>query len=223
MTSHNETSPQTLSIHGPIISSSDIDAHLALFAAFGLVEVARCDRTTQETRAIWGVEGQSSTEVTLQTPDSDFGLRLVQFDPGSPSQIRDPSRGMDCNALKVLDFYAPDLPAARSSIEAAGFLFKPEIADYDTPEGRYQEAHLWGPDGVVCALISGDPQLFTDLASVRDRMVSEPQSISGPVEDAEATLDFLDRVLGLKVIHRYGLEDASFVAIVGSTCPVRLR
>lgn len=211
------------SIHGPIVSTGDVAAHLALFAAFGLVEVARCARSAAETAAIWGTSGQASTEVTLQTPGTPFGIRLVRFDPGSPDRIRDPSRGSDSEALKVIDFYAPDLPAARASIEAAGFLFKPEVADYETPEGRYQEAHLWGPDGVVCALISGAPTLFDDLATVRDRLVSEPQSISGPVQDAAATLAFFEQVLGLGVIHRYGVDDASFDALVGTAAHMTLR
>jgi catechol 2,3-dioxygenase-like lactoylglutathione lyase family enzyme len=220
----NDTArPETLSIHGPIISTNDLDAHVALFAAFGLEEAARCERSCDETQAIWGIDAHGSSEVTLAAPGTPFGIRLIRFDPGSDEQIRDPSRGSDCNALKVIDFYAPDLPAARTSIEHAGFMFKPEVADYDTPEGRYQEAHLWGPDGVVCALISGDPALFTDLATLRDRLVSEPQSISGPVQDAAGTLDFFDRVLGLQVIHRYGLEDASFDAMVGSATQLRLR
>lgn len=217
------TGSEALSIHGPIISSSDLDAHLALFSAFGLVEVGRCDRSKAETQSIWGIDAHSSTEVTLETPGTNFGIRLVRFAPASAEQIRDPSSGSDCDALKVIDFYAPDLPAARSAIEAAGFLFKPEVADYETPEGRYQEAHLWGPDGVVCALISGDPHLFHDLATVRDRLVSEPQSISGPVRDPDATLAFLHRVLGLGVIHRYELADPSFDAMVGSAARLRLR
>ncbi|WP_419814488.1 hypothetical protein [Glacieibacterium sp.] len=210
-------------VHGPIVSTSDIDAHLALFAAFGLREVARCERSVEETAAIWGVDRQSSIEVTLETPGTTFGIRLVRFDPGSTAQIRDPSRGTDSEALKVIDFYAPDLAAARASIEAAGFAFKPDVADYVTPEGRYQEAHLWGPDGVVCALISGDAALFDDLATIRDRLVSEPQSISGPVQDAAATLAFFKDVLKLDVVHRYGLDDPSFDALMGAPARVKLR
>ena len=223
MAEDDSVRPEALSIHGPIVSSSDLDAHIALFAAFGLVEVARGDRSPMETDSLWGTGPCSSTEVVLETPGSGFGVRLIHFDSPGAGQIRDPSRGSDCDALKVIDFYAPDLPVARDAIESAGFRFKPEVAEYDTPEGRYQEAHLWGPDGVVCALISGDPALFGDLATVRDRLVSEPQSISGPVQDADATLAFLDRVLGLDVVHRYGLEDASFDAMVGSATQLRLR
>ncbi|HEX7852989.1 MAG TPA: hypothetical protein VF503_04765 [Sphingobium sp.] len=212
-----------IAIHGPIISSSDVDAHIALFAAFGLEEVARADRSIAETSAIWGTDGQASREVTLQTPGTAFGVRLIQFTPGSDVQIRHPERGSDSEALKVIDFYAPDLPAALAEIEGKGFRFKDDIADYETPEGRYQEAHLWGPDGVVCALISGDPALFTDLATIRDRLVSEPQSISGPVQDPGPILAFLEHVFGLSVIHRYGLDDESFQALVGTSTAMTLR
>lgn len=212
-----------IDIHGPIISSGNIDAHLALFGAFGMVETGRCTRTVVETGAVWGTEEQASVEVTLATPGTAFGLRLVAFDPGSDVQIRHPERGSDAEALKVIDFYAPDLTAARARIEAAGFQFKDEVADYETPEGRFQEAHLWGPDGVVCALISGDPAHFENFATVHDRVVSEPQSISGPVQDPEATLAFLKDVFGLEVIHRYGLADESFQALVGTDAPLQLR
>ncbi|MET0238685.1 MAG: hypothetical protein ABW184_02205 [Sphingobium sp.] len=216
-------SQSVTSIHGPIISSSDLDAHLALFEAFGMREAGRLDRTEAETAAIWGTEGQASSEIVLETPGTAFGLRLVRFDPGLDVQIRDPSRGSDAEALKVIDFYAPDLGAAMASIEAKGFRFKGDIADYETPEGRFQEAHLWGPDGVVCALISGDRPLFEKLATVRDRLVSEPQSISGPVQDPDVTLAFLKHVLRLDVIHRYGVDDDSFDALVGTSAHLKLR
>lgn len=212
-----------VNIHGPIISSSDLDTHLRMFRAFGLEEVGRCERTEAETSAIWGTTGQSSQDVTLMTPGTPFGVRLVAFDPGSDVQIRDPANGSDSEALKVIDFYAPDLAAARTRIEAAGFVFKEEVADYETPEGRFQEAHLWGPDGVVCALISGDPAFYENFATVRDQLVSEPQSISGPVQDQTATLAFLERVFGLDVVHRYGLDDESFQALVGTSETMQLR
>lgn len=215
--------PAVINIHGPIISSSDVEAHVALFEAFGMQEVGRLHRSAAETSAIWGTTDQASSEIVLETPGTPFGLRLVRFDPGLDVQIRDPLRGSDAEALKVIDFYAPDLALAIESIEAAGFRFKPEIADYETPEGRFQEAHLWGPDGVVCALISGDPALYDRLATVRDRLVSEPQSISGPVQDAGAALAHLKHVLGLDVIHRYGLDDQSFDALVGTSAHLKLR
>ncbi|MFT3964276.1 MAG: hypothetical protein QM690_00150 [Sphingobium sp.] len=215
--------PTVVNIHGPIISSSNLDAHIRLFRAFGMEETGRCERTGAETSAIWGTTGQGSQEVTLATPGTPFGVRLVAFDPGADVQIRDPSRGSDSEALKVIDFYAPDLPAARARIEAAGFAFKEEVADYETPEGRFQEAHLWGPDGVVCALITGAPAFYENFATVRDQLVSEPQSISGPVQDQTATLAFLETVFGLTVVHRYGLDDESFQALVGTSEAMKLR
>lgn len=222
MQSH-ASEPAVINIHGPIISSSNAEAHLALFEAFGMREVGRLDRTATETTAIWGTKDQASSEIVLETPGTPFGLRLVRFVPGLDVQIRDPSRGSDADALKVIDFYAPDLAVAIEAIETKGFRFKPGIADYETPEGRFQEGHLWGPDGVVCALLSGEAALYDRLATVRDRLVSEPQSISGPVRDAPATLAHLKHVLGLDVIHRYGLDDQSFDALVGTNTHLKLR
>jgi catechol 2,3-dioxygenase-like lactoylglutathione lyase family enzyme len=210
-------------VHGPIISSSDLDAHLALFAAFGLREAGRVQRSEADVRAIWGIDGQSSEEVALETPGSRFGLRLVRFSPGSDTVIRSEARGSDSEALKVIDFYAPDLPAARRAIEDAGFVFRDAVAEYDTPEGRFTEAHLWGPDGVVCALVSGDPEFFERFATIRDRLVSEPQSISGPVRDPKATIEFFRRVFGLEPIHTYGVADDSFQALVGAGSTLNVR
>jgi catechol 2,3-dioxygenase-like lactoylglutathione lyase family enzyme len=221
---HEETTmPIVDYIQGPIVSSSDVDAHLALFAAFGLGEADRVRRTEAEVRAIWGIEGQSCEEVALVALGVPFGLRLVCFSPGSDIVIRSEERGSDSEALKVIDFYAPDLPAARQAIEDAGFVFRDAVAEYDTPEGRFQEAHLWGPDGVVCALVSGDPEFFKRFATIRDRLVSEPQSISGPVRDPEATLAFFRRVFGLTPIHTYGVADDSFQELVGAGSALNLR
>jgi len=103
-----------VNIHGPIVSSGDLDAHLALFQAFGMRDIGRIDRSVAETTAIWGTTGQASREITLETPGTPFGVRLVGFDPGADIQIRQPSRGSDSEALKVIDFYAPDLGAARA-------------------------------------------------------------------------------------------------------------
>lgn len=210
-------------IHGPIVSSGDLDAHLALFAAFGLREADRVSRSEAEVHALWGVDGQSCEDVALVTPGSRFGLRLVRFSPGSGTVIRSEARGSDSEALKVIDFYAPDLPAARRAIEDAGFAFRDAVAEYDTPEGRFREAHLWGPDGVVCALVAGDPAFFESFATVRDRLVSEPQSISGPVRDPEATLAFFRQVFGLAPIHTYGVADDSFQALVGAGSTLNVR
>lgn len=210
-------------IHGPIIFSGDVDAHLALFAAFGLREVDRVFRSEAEVRAIWGIDGQSCEEVALVTPGSRFGLRLARFSPGSDTVIRAEARGSDSEALKVIDFYAPDLAAARRAIEEAGFVFRDAVAEYDTPEGRFREAHLWGPDGVVCALVAGDAAFFESFATVRDRLVSEPQSISGPVRDPRATLAFFDQVFGLAPIHTYGVADDSFQALVGAGSTLNVR
>ena len=210
-------------VHGPIISSGDLDAHLALFGAFGMLEGGRISRSAEEVRTIWGINGQACEEITLETPGTRFGARIVRFDPGANDTIRSAVSGQDCDALKVIDFYAPDLEAARHHIESQGFSFKDAVAEYETPEGRFREAHVWGPDGVVCALISGSPDFFRDFASVRDRLVSEPQSISGPVRDPDSTLQFFNERLCLQPLHTYGVHDDSFSALVGTATEMHLR
>lgn len=210
-------------IHGPVISSGDLDAHVRMFSAFGLEEVGRVSRGAAETAALWGVADRRCEEVTMQTPGVRFGVRLVAFDPPSDVIVRNPERGRDTEALKVIDFYTPDLEQAIAHVEAAGFKFKPEIAEYDTPRGRFREAHLWGPDGVVCALLHTDPEHFRG-ATLIDRCISEPQSISGPVREPEPTLAFLRDVLGLEVLSTYGIaQDASFQALTGAASLGNLR
>lgn len=212
-----------INIHGPIVSSGDLDVSVAMFRAFGLEEVGTIDRDRTETRLLWDIEGHASREITMATPGTPFGVRLVRFDPSSAAQIRFPDRGSDSDALKVMDFYAPDLEAAIKAVADAGFHFKDEIAEYDTADGRHREAHLWGPDGVVCALVSGDPEFYAGYATVCDRLISEPQSISGPVQDQEPTLSFLKDIFGLETINRYGLDDESFQALVGTSSTMKLR
>lgn len=188
-----------------------------------MVEVGRISRSADEVRAIWGSENQACEEITLETGGTRFGARLVRFDPGVEETIRSAERGRDCDALKVIDFYAPDLEAARLHIESKGFRFNDAVAEYDTPEGRFREAHLWGPDGVVCALISGSADFFREFASVRDRLVSEPQSISGPVRGPDASLEFFSNRLGLQPLHTYGVQDDSFSALVGTARKMHVR
>ena len=211
------------SIHGPIISTADSAAQRhVLEDVYGLEVVSHQSLSAQEVERTWGVTGQSAETWCLNTPGTSFGVRLVQFEhPGEP--IRNPDTGYDCHALKVIDFYAPNFDAGVDRIENAGFHVKDEIADYDLPEGHFREAHLWGPDNVVTATISGPEDFFRNFATTHDRVYSEPQSISGPVADPEAVIDFYDRVLGLSVIFRYGIDDESFADLVGTDGEMRLR
>lgn len=211
-------------VHGPIVSSGDPDAHLRLFATFGMRERARREYDAASATRLWGTSGLRATEIVLETPGTPFGARIVAFDPPSGTVIRDRARGSDADAPKVIDFYAPDFDAARAAVERDGWHVKEPIAAYEMPEGRFREAHVWGPDEVVCALLDGPPEFFARFATLTDGTFSEPQSLSGPVSELEPAQRFFEQVFDLRVVYRYGIDDESFGALVGGAQPrIRLR
>ena len=76
-------------IHGPIISCESIPAPRALFeGVFGMKVVAQQQLDRTQVKALWGLEGHGAQTVLMETPKTHFGVRLVQFDPISPTVIR---------------------------------------------------------------------------------------------------------------------------------------
>jgi catechol 2,3-dioxygenase-like lactoylglutathione lyase family enzyme len=211
-------------IHGPIVSCASIAAQRALFeGVFGLKPAAQQTLARAQVKALWGLDGHGATTMMLETPGTHFGVRLVQFDPVSPTIIRNPASGFDCDALKVIDFYAPDFDAAHAHLRSKGFKLKDDISAYDLPSGKFVEGHLWGPDEVVTALISGPKDFFKGFATITDELFSEPQSISSPVDDQPKVVAFYEKVLGLSVVHEYAIDDPSFSKLVGTPHKLQLR
>lgn len=206
-------------IHGPIVSSSDLAAHVRLFETFGMTVSSRHELGTAECSAQWGTVGQAAVEVVMASAGTRYGARLLHFQPVSGEVIRDRARGYDADAPKVIDFYAPDFETACAVVKRAGYAIREPIAEYDMPEGHFVEAHVWGPDEVVCALIHGPAEFCWRFAVITDRMFSEPQSLSGPVSEFEASIAFFRQVLDFEVLYRYGIEDDSFRGLVGSAQP----
>lgn len=211
-------------LHGPIVSSGDLDAHARLFAAVGMVETVRRHLDADECSRQWGTHGTTATELAMATPGTPYGVRLVRFEPTSAVLVRDRQRGYDADAPKVIDFYLPDFAAGRAAVERAGWRLKEPIAEYDLPEGHFVEGHVWGPDEVVLGLISGPADFFRDFATITDRTFSEPQSLSGAVSRLEPSVEFFERAFGFGVVYRYGIDDDGFRELVGSaTTRFRLR
>ncbi len=211
-------------LHGPIVSSGDLDAHARLFAAVGMVETVRRHLEADECSRQWGTHGTTATELAMVTPGTPYGVRLVRFEPTSAVLVRDRQRGYDADAPKVIDFYLPDFAAGRAAVERAGWRLKEPIAEYDLPEGHFVEGHVWGPDEVVLGLISGPADFFRDFATITDRTFSEPQSLSGAVSRLEPSVEFFERAFGFGVVYRYGIDDDGFRELVGSaTTRFRLR
>lgn len=95
-------------IHGPIVSCADLTAQRALFeGVFGLKPVAEQSLDRPAVKALWGLDGHGAKTMLLETPGTHFGVRLVQFDPVSPTIIRNRNSGFDCDALQDDRFLCP--------------------------------------------------------------------------------------------------------------------
>ena len=211
-------------IHGPIISCEDLAAQRVVFEqVYGLRPVAEETLSQETVAALWGLTGRTAKTVLLETPGTRFGIRLVQFDPLSDIVIRHKSSGYNSDALKVIDFYAPYFYAAKAHVEAKGFHLKDEVAEYELDNGSFLEGHLWGPDSVVTALVSGPKDFFRNFATTTEKLFSEVQSVSAPVSDMEAVLAFYAAVLDLGVIYEYGIDHESFADLVGTQHKMTLR
>jgi catechol 2,3-dioxygenase-like lactoylglutathione lyase family enzyme len=212
-----------LNFLGPIISTNRIDEWKQLLInAFGMDEACRQSLTSAQVEQLWGLVGHSAVTSVFQTANTPYGIRLLQLDPASSETIRKPESGYDCNALKVIDFFTADFEGARQRLESAGYRLKEDIAEYDTENGHIIEAHLWGPDNVVCALVAGPEDFLAEFVTVTDRLVSEVHSVSAPVSDQPAVVRFYES-LGLDEVHRYEITDESFQHLVGASEPLHIR
>jgi catechol 2,3-dioxygenase-like lactoylglutathione lyase family enzyme len=207
-------------IQGPIVSTDSLESHARLFRTFGMVEQGRRTFDPAACQRQWGTSPEVRvSELALATEGSRWGARILQFDPPSSVVVRHRTRGFDADAPKVIDFYVPDFAAARAEVERAGFALREPLAEYDLPEGHFMEGHVWGPDEIVCALITGPAAFFVNFASLTDRTFSEPQSLSGPVTTLQASIEFMREAFDFDIVNRYGIDDDSFRELVGSDRP----
>jgi catechol 2,3-dioxygenase-like lactoylglutathione lyase family enzyme len=203
-------------LFGPLISAGDLDAHVRLFTdVFGMVEAGRTRLGRDSSQALFGADAGAVVLVVLQTPGVHAGALLARFDAVSAETIRTYASRVDRDALKVIDFYAPDYEAALSHARRLGYEVVEAQAEYELDGGTFREAHLWGPDHVVTAFLGGPASFFADFAQVTDRLVSEVQSISAPVSQAQPVIDYYRAVFGWDVVYEYAIDDPSFAALVG--------
>ncbi|MFN8534145.1 MAG: hypothetical protein U0556_11420 [Dehalococcoidia bacterium] len=211
--------PLVLSIDGPILSTADLAEQQAILGdVFGLKSVAEERLDARQVAQRWGLTGHTAQTVLLETPGTSVGVLVVQFDPVSPIVIREGVAPYDGDALKVIDFYGLDVPRTVELLEAHGLHLKEEIATYEVPgEGEVSEAHIWGPDQVVYAVLTGPPGFAARMnyTRVNDRLISEISSFSSPVFDKPAVFAFYQDVLGLEQTFHYEIEHESFQGLVG--------
>lgn len=211
-------------IHGPLLSSSDLDYHVRLFeAVFDLKVTSISSLSKEQVLATWGCSGYSARTATLETPGSLYGVRIIEFSPLPDSTIRHRSRGMRPGAPKVIDFFVSDLDKSLQNAREFGMAVVDDIAAYDSPEGRVREAHAWILDEVVCALIEAPREMHEKFSADMKRPVSEPQSISGPTTNAGVAVEFFETVLGFPVLYEYEVNDSNFGDMIGSSASINIK
>lgn len=211
-------------VYGPLISAAEVDEHCRLFTGvFGMREAGRVELDAEASRSLFGAEVGTTELVVLQTPGVVSGVVLCGFDPVSDETVRTYETRVDRDALKVIDFYAPDYPAAIAHARSLGYEVVESEAEYELAAGTFREAHLWGPDNVVTAFLGGPAAFFADFAQITDALVSEVQSISAPVSAGQPVVDFYASVLGWDVVFEYAINDPSFAELLGIDEPLELR
>lgn len=210
-------------MYGPLLSVGDVDDHARLHTdVFGMAEAGRVQLDETTTQRLFGRPAGTAELVALQSPGVVAGTVLALFTPRGARTIRDEQTRLHRDAFRVIDFYAPDLDAAVAHARSLGHEVEQSEAGYDLDEGAFREAHLPGADGVVTAFLSGPRDFFTEFAQVRDRVASEPCSISLPLSDAKPSLEFYADVLEWGVVFEYAFSDESFNKLVGVDEPLKV-
>ncbi|WP_127480131.1 hypothetical protein [Nocardioides pantholopis] len=215
---------QRPAVYGPLISTGEVDAHVRLLTeVFGMAVVDRTALDASVASDLFGAGIEAAQLTVLQTPGVASGAVLVSFEPASAETVRSYETRVDRDALKVIDFYAPDYEGAIRHARSLGYEVVEAQAEYELPEGVFREAHLWAPDNVVTAFLGGPAEFFADFAQVLDRRTSEVQSISAPLSDGQAAVDYYRAVFGWDVVYEYAIDDPSFAELLGIEEPLRLR
>jgi catechol 2,3-dioxygenase-like lactoylglutathione lyase family enzyme len=212
-------------IDGPIISTSDLERMTALYGVFGLEVVAENQLGAEDVKALWGVDDRTARSVLLETPGTEVGVNLVQFDPTSTITIRDGAKGEDCNSLKVMDFVVVDFEQATRELEKRGFRLEGKPAEYEIEgEGRFGEAQIHGPDSVICVLLKMyDAASRIKFVKITDRLFSEIMGFTAILEETEPVISFYTDALGLKIVYEFGFETDTYSNIVGMEKITKIR
>lgn len=205
------------SIDGLLIATRSLDGHRRLFeGVFGLAPRAESRLAPRAVERLWGIADYRVRSLLLETPGTAVGVQLVELDPAPVGPVRATARGIDCDALKVIDFVVSDFARAEERLRAHGFALDGEPAEYSAGvDGRFTEGHLTGQEAVKCALLKmwdADPSRFV---VAHERLFSEILGFSSPIAEVEPVRRFYEEGLGLRQVYRYELESASFARLVG--------
>ncbi len=209
-------------LFGPLVSTADPTAHRALFRdVLGMEEGDPTALTSADARTLFGGAVSGADVSALRTPGADAGVVVCRFSPDGQETIRSGESKVDRDALKVVDFHAPDFDAAVAHARACGYEVVESQAEYDlVGEATLREAHVRAADGVLVAFLGGPAPFFADFVRVTDRRVSEAVGMTLPLSDAKASVDFARDVFGWDVVYEYAIDAPSVAALIGVDEPL---
>lgn len=210
--------PLVQSFDGPLVVTSNLARQREMFeGVFGLTLFADQHLDAPAVKALFGVRDRTARTVLLQTSGTSVGVRLLEFTPASADAVREGTRAIDADALKVIAFMVPDFEAAVSALASRGFNLQSPPARYSTPEdGRFTEGHVQGPDGLVCAILKMHDAPISRYSAVTEGTFSEILGVSAPVSDREAALGFYRDTLQLETVLSYEIAGETFQKVLDS-------
>ena len=144
-------------LYGGLISTATPEEHERLFGdVFGMAVVGTTRLDAAAASALFAAptercRARGAADARASSP----GWSWSSFAPTSAETVRTYDTRVDRDALKVIDFYAPDYEAAIAHARGLGYEVVEAEAEYELAAGTFREAHLWAPDNVVTAFLGG--------------------------------------------------------------------
>jgi len=203
-------------VFGPLTVAQDLPEHSSLFVdAFGMAELATVDLDHTSTQTLFGDHVGLATIRLLASPGCGSGAVVCRFDGEDVGPVRDYASPVDVDALKVIDFYAPDLEAAVAHVREIGLDAEVSGTPYSMDGVPLVEAHIQGPDGLRFAILGGPTQEMRKYVEASDRLISEVLGVTSPVRDRAQAVDFYAEVFGWKPVLEYTAKGPALASLVG--------
>ena len=201
---------------GPLTVAQDLAHHSVLFVnAFGMSELATLALDLPSTQSLFGGDVGPVTMRLLASPGCGSGAIACSFSGDDIGTVRESASPVDVDALKVIDFYAPDLDAAVAHVRGVGLDVEVSGTPYSMDGVPLVEAHIQGPDGLRFAILGGPTQEMRKYVEASDRLISEVLGITSPVRNREQAVDFYADVFGWKPVLEYTAKGEALESLVG--------
>jgi catechol 2,3-dioxygenase-like lactoylglutathione lyase family enzyme len=210
-------------VFGPLTSARDPDEHQALFCdLFGMEPLASVTFDQGPAAALFGGDVTGVELRLLGTPGCASGAVICRFSGPDSGTIRDGASPVDHDALKVIDFFAPDLEAAVAKARALGHDVSVSAEPYSMDGVPLREAHLGGPDGLRFAILGGPQREMRQYVELPDRLISDVLGVTSPVQDQHLAAAYYADVFGWRPVLQYTADGSAIATLVGLEADFRV-